>query len=557
MKSPSISEDPNAAGSLAITKHVVPAANAIYLRDGRYDGMTRKDVADAFAAFAASGKERVALFFHGGLVSKQSGIEGAGAQYALYKDICYPYFFIWESGFAEVLAHHLPAIFLDTLFRSVLGNARLTIARALNVPTPLALQLESIAPEEQNVLDAAALDAARRETFAVTATEMDEFVQGVVSDPAVRGIVADIARRGIAAPSSPPEKLLAALPSIKRGDNHYLNESTTSSIVSSYWSVATVPANATSIQLMALPIDEMAVSNAVSAFAHAAVSIFLNIAKRIRAGRDHGLQCTIVEEILRTLYLARFGSGVWEEMKKETEEAFGADSTQFGGTAVIEELCDVLKRRPNVKVTLIGHSTGGVYIGNFLRHVDAALRARGNTDFSFDVVHMAAANTVRFWDANYTARIQALRCFSMADLAEQNDLLMSSDLGTDPNPSILGRVYPRSLLYLISGVLETFAPGVVPNPPHDLDTTDMPVFGMDRFFEDTTLYFARGSIPRLAIARKCFAGLGATNAFLRVLSPTASGAPDGQRCTAMKHGAFPSDPSMCESLAFCLQGGIR
>jgi hypothetical protein len=45
----------------------------------------------------------------------------------------------------------------------------------------------------------------------------------------------------------------------------------------------------------------------------------------------------IVEEVLRALYLANFGSAIWEEMKKETEDGFGADRNTFGGTAVVEE----------------------------------------------------------------------------------------------------------------------------------------------------------------------------------------------------------------------------
>jgi hypothetical protein len=42
-----------------------------------------------------------------------------------------------------------------------------------------------------------------------------------------------------------------------------------------------------------------------------------------------------VEEVLRALYLANTGSSIWEEMKQETEDAFGADSSVYGGTAVI------------------------------------------------------------------------------------------------------------------------------------------------------------------------------------------------------------------------------
>ena len=48
-----------------------PALNPIYLRDGKYDGMTRADVAASFSASRGqSATNRLALFFHGGLVDK-------------------------------------------------------------------------------------------------------------------------------------------------------------------------------------------------------------------------------------------------------------------------------------------------------------------------------------------------------------------------------------------------------------------------------------------------------------------------------------------------------
>jgi hypothetical protein len=67
------------------------------------------------------------------------------------------------------------------------------------------------------------------------------------------------------------------------------------------------------------------------------VPVIINCIQRFAAGRDHGLPCMIVEEVLLALYLANFGSAIWEEMKKETEDGFGADRNTFGGTAVVEE----------------------------------------------------------------------------------------------------------------------------------------------------------------------------------------------------------------------------
>src|SRR6201999_4422574 len=96
----------------------------LYLRDGQYDGMDRGDVADIFSTFKTqNATDRLALFFHGGLVDKTSGQQSAANEYLVYKDYCFPLFFIWESGFGEVLSHHLPLIFAETIFGRVLSHA--------------------------------------------------------------------------------------------------------------------------------------------------------------------------------------------------------------------------------------------------------------------------------------------------------------------------------------------------------------------------------------------------------------------------------------------------
>jgi Putative serine esterase (DUF676) len=139
--------------------------------------------------------------------------------------------------------------------------------------------------------------------------------------------------------------------------------------------------------LDALPLSTVGPVQAAFAIAKAAVPVILNTTKR----------CTIVEEILRALYLGNFGSAIWEEMKKETQDAFSADSNIFGGPAVIEEICQLVQEKPGTKISLVGHSTGGVYIGNFLVHVDQALRAQGDTTTQFDVILLAPANTYDFF----------------------------------------------------------------------------------------------------------------------------------------------------------------
>jgi hypothetical protein len=106
-----------------------PSINALYLSDGQYDGMKRADVAATFTAFRQQTKtNRLALFFHGGLVDKASGQPGAANEYAAYQNDVFPLFFIWESGIWEVLGHLLPLVFAETIFARVVEHATAIVA---------------------------------------------------------------------------------------------------------------------------------------------------------------------------------------------------------------------------------------------------------------------------------------------------------------------------------------------------------------------------------------------------------------------------------------------
>ena len=281
----------------------------------------------------------------------------------------------------------------------------------------------------------------------------------------------------------------------------------------------------------------------------------INCVKRFVAKRHHGVACTIVEEVLRALYLANTGSSIWEEMKRETEYAFGPDSAKYGGTAVIEELCAQLKQKPGTPVTLVGHSTGAIYIGNFLRHVDIALRAQGDTTTMFDIILMAPASTMDFYAGNYASRVRGIRIFQMNDATEQQDHLMSKDVGPD-DPSILGKMYPRSLLYLVSGVCEYFE-GEGGSGPHTFDGDDMPILGMDRFYAQPAV-FTPGDYPSVGQARAQFAVAPPTAPakYVRVLSPTPPTPDDGYRSTAEKHANFPGDGPTMNSIRVCFKQGL-
>lgn len=149
-----------------------PALNAIYLRDGKYDGMSRADVAETFKAFREQNPaKRLALFFHGGLVDKASGQQGAANEYDAYSDLVFPLFFIWESGIWELLAHHLPLVFAETIFGRVVQHAIDLVSGKVQTgaaggPSALAASLNASRPALKNIQ--------------VTSADIDAFMLAVI-----------------------------------------------------------------------------------------------------------------------------------------------------------------------------------------------------------------------------------------------------------------------------------------------------------------------------------------------------------------------------------------
>jgi hypothetical protein len=168
-----------------------PAINAIYLRDGKYDNnMKRSDVAATFQAFRAqTATSRLALFFHGGLVDKAWGQQGAANQYDHYKDVVFPLFFIWESGFWEVLAHHFPLIFAETIFGRVLDHV-------LNLISSKTQQAQGTAASNRFALLASSFNDtdAQLRTTTLTDSDIAGFMEAIKNDVAIQQEAAAIAR---------------------------------------------------------------------------------------------------------------------------------------------------------------------------------------------------------------------------------------------------------------------------------------------------------------------------------------------------------------------------
>jgi hypothetical protein len=168
-----------------------PAINAIYFRDGKYDGMARADVAASFAAFKAqTNVQRLALFFHGGLVDKAWGQQGAANQYLAYKDHVFPLFSFGNPAFGAFVAHHLPPGLrrpYSTHCSAILDLPGAESAGSVAAAPGWCRRFELFEPS-LNSTDPSLTSAT------LTSADIDAFMAAVRDDPAIQQEAAAIAR---------------------------------------------------------------------------------------------------------------------------------------------------------------------------------------------------------------------------------------------------------------------------------------------------------------------------------------------------------------------------
>jgi hypothetical protein len=512
---------------------------------GVFDDTTRQQMSDAMAAYAkVSTTKSLALFFHGGLVDKASGMYNASQLVTPYSAAptanpedsvgnAYPYFFVWESGLLETLQHNLPGIVAEAIFqrlRDIIGTKAQSV---LGIAAP--------PPSQQMALRAPTLIAAVAAPGAaptLSSSDIAEVQQAIETDPIINAEKRRIAQSGVPA----AEALTASFGTTPR-------------------QVTTSPVTLLSPEIVGAIVAEEAHKDAMTpqgarslispialgSLALGAGSVLMRIVRRYTNGRNHNFHNTVVEELFRQYYVANVGWAVWNEMKAETEMAFQGDDQHNVGTAMVDELIkfyETGEAAQTARVTLLGHSTGAVYICNFLKAMEQALQGKGYAqDIRFDVIFMAPAVRIDVMSqtlARYGHLVRNIRAFVMSDELESAEILLQVDGASAEANVLLAQVYTSSLLYFISGSLE------------DSDD-DTPVDGMERFFSRTGA-FAPNAFPDIDDAWAFYSGRPSA-----MVAADTSGMnphpPLGQRCSSHHHGGFPSDPATLQSVCYLLRTG--
>jgi hypothetical protein len=443
-----------------------------------------------FHELELKGKKKIVLYFHGGLVPAESGLETATrvTKYVLRDTDAHPISFVWETGLKKTVLHNLDTVARSDFFKKLLikilkvagrklgietigdwmgakGIDQLTeseILIELNKPAPFESYHVNVGAKSANVINASALQS-EQEIEASLQAEIEAEMEEEIED--------DYQLKTVAASDKPADE--AAL---MEAD---LTEETDGG---------------------------KGIIGAVKLIA-AAVKITVRVITRHIQNRDHDFYPTAVEEILREFYVADLGNWLWGSMKEKAgemwkpSELIGDFKKWAVGDYFIKKLEAYQQKVGSLTIDVVGHSAGSIVICELLKSL-----SKRNSDIRFrHVMFMAPAVRCDLFVSSAFANpklFSTFRCFTMSDDQEKKDHLVKF-------------IYPRSLLYLISGILEK--------------ESDAHILGMQRHVSGNSPYLG----PMFTQIGEFFKPSGTV-----VYSITEDQAGDGLRSGSISHGGF-------------------
>jgi hypothetical protein len=490
-------------------------------RDGVLEGTTPEKVRALAAAIVAT--PRSVIHVHGGLVSKKQALATAARLDPLYRaEGVLPVFPVWKSGLLEVIRAHAREIFGEEIFRvlfkHLLAHAGGKLMQQRGGGGEPYTPLNDAAVERAlEQADRAARDPSAPEPLLglqpetppdpVTPEEEDRFAEELNESPELAAAILRVKiRLGLST--------WTALPGVP--------------IIG----VKTLMSRHIKEELRAEDARARGIARSAVIIKHA-VFILTRIIKRFVQKRDHGLYATTVEEICRDLYIDAAGAWVWGRMLNDTGGAFEPGSAQKprGGTLLMQEIGKLMGQFAAAgaqlpKISIVAHSAGSVWACHFLQHL-LKLRSAGTFPRAFQMDRLIllapACTSARFASILTlpapTPLFSEFRMFALDDAHEA---------GYWEAPPL----YPRSLLYMVSGMFET--------------EVDAPLLGMERYFRRSAVYKEEG-----VVASRKYLSVPASHAVWAVVN----GGP-GLSCGSIRHGGFcdsgPPLPSTFASVLYFL-----
>jgi len=205
-----------------------------------------------------------------------------------------------------------------------------------------------------------------------------------------------------------------------------------------------------------------------------AARIVYRILQRYGRGTDHGLVATIAEELMRGLSIAGVSltdvaQNQWTMVHRRARRLWEGERNAAQLLQGLAEIQGVRREeRQRFRITLVSHSAGAIPICRLLQAADDT-----DLQLELDIVFIAPAASFRLVSESLirtTVQVTRVRNFLLDDAHESADHL-------------LGPLYPRSLLYFVSGVAERDGDG------------DMMLIGLDRHMQPQRAPYCEPSHP--------------------------------------------------------------
>jgi hypothetical protein len=440
----------------------------IDLKEGTFDQTSPGDLDKAFAKLLESGSPDLCVFFHGGLVSRGDALKTAGKLIQGYtQNGAYPFFFIWNSDLLTALQELLKRWQDDPDFIEAANFGVSTVARKIEASlgeSRARAGLPRRMPARGQRLDLKTLEELAK-----------PYDRAWSRAP---GLQLSVSQRDL-------DVFHEALLQINRARGRRRG----------LFRVARI----------------QGASNPIA-----------RIIQRFNSKHDHGLYTTVIEEICIAIGIDVVGRKIWEQMKTDIDRAFAADP-RAGGTVFLEKLKTAWPRLPNLRVTLIGHSAGSIYVQRFIEALDASFGPQSQQ--TVEVITLVAAMSFERMAQGLTPlqrRLSAVRVFGLSDRREG---------GYWEVPFI----YDKSLLYIVSSLCE--------GDPE----ADKPLLGMQRYWSGLKPY----NQPYIKEITKFI-----NSRTTAVWSPTSGTAKPGYRSNAQRHGTFPEEELTNKSVCYALRNGF-
>jgi len=452
-----------------------------------------------FTNLDASGKKKVAIYVHGGLVSGESEFgnlpfhknpENKILFDALNAKEVYPIYFVWETGIKEsirsaatdwgeeladdpiaFLKGHMAELAKTFLFKRILKYLPKTLAakaRAGGLGLVEPPQLQDVEIEENRdklsfyepaVVDYDEFDDQDKQDFLEKLSADEEFMEYLRELGGGNGM-------GLA-PHPDVETL-----NQNAGELMTLIQDDVGGLAS-----ATEPVSL--VERPGVGLVDVVVLKNVGEFLG---KLVFAVGARFVRKEDHGFVATISEEFFRLVKLNHLGILIWNQMKENARKAYLAEEVNgvpHGGYYVIRQLAEYIKKHPDTEVSLIGHSAGSIHLSYFIESVDALFGHSDNPtvrDYKFgNLIFLAPAVNFETFQkvVTHKNRFERFHIFTMQDADEMQDALLAGFSKNDKVDAFLKCIYPCSLLYAVSGLAE------------EKDKGDVPILGLARHLDPT------------------------------------------------------------------------